>query len=207
MRIAIYGAAGTGKTTLAKMIEEELGVPFNPVGSRFVAASMGFDNPYDVDKAGKRAEFQRRLVAEKVAWEAAHESFVTDRTTFDNIAYTILHDVHAIDESLMAAAFEGFLKYDKVIFCPMRAFWALGDDPARMKSKVYHELYEAVVCGLVDKATDARIDRECELGEYTIRNATCFLKTREDRLEWVRVLKLGAPWRVKVHAASKEPGS
>src|SRR5271170_3399791 len=88
LRVAICGASGTGKTTLATFISETYGIPMNPVGSRSVSKAMGFDSPYDVDKAGKRAEFQRRLVTEKCEWEAAHDTFVTDRTTFDNLAYT-----------------------------------------------------------------------------------------------------------------------
>lgn len=51
MKIAFTGSSGTGKTTLAKYISEEFNIPLNPVGSRSVAASMGFKNPYDVDKA------------------------------------------------------------------------------------------------------------------------------------------------------------
>ncbi len=51
IRVGFTGASGTGKTTLAKAIAECFGVPLNPVGSRSVAKSMGFDNPYDVDKA------------------------------------------------------------------------------------------------------------------------------------------------------------
>ena len=55
MRIAFCGASGTGKTTLATWLAEELGISFNPVGSRSTAASMGFSNPYDVDKSSLQA--------------------------------------------------------------------------------------------------------------------------------------------------------
>ena len=51
MRIAFCGASGTGKTTLAKWLAEELKYEMNPVGSRSTARRMGFNNPYDVDKA------------------------------------------------------------------------------------------------------------------------------------------------------------
>lgn len=51
MRIAFSGASGSGKTTLAKEIAEAHNIPLNPIGSRSTALSMGFGNPYDVDRA------------------------------------------------------------------------------------------------------------------------------------------------------------
>ena len=148
-RIAFAGSSGTGKTSLAQWVAEHLGIPMNPVGSRSVSQAMGFASPYDVNAAGKRGEFQRRLIAEKVAWEAAHESFVTDRTTFDNIAYTALHDVHSIDAELMRAAEVGADRYSLIVICPMRVFFNPGNDPARVKDRTYHELFEALVLGLI----------------------------------------------------------
>jgi len=186
MRIAIYGSAGTGKTTLANMISESCRIPMNPVGSRSVAAAMGFASPYDVDAAGRRAEFQRRLVTEKVAWEAEHDDFVTDRTTLDNIAYTVMHDVHAIDQELLDAAIDGFCRYEYVIFCPMSAFWSIGDDPVRVVSRVYHRIYEAVVDGLVADAVQVRIERETERGEYAHRLSVCWKVTKAERALWVQ---------------------
>lgn len=57
-RIAFAGSSGTGKTTLAKYVAEHLKIPFNPVGARSVAESLGFideetgePRPYDVDRA------------------------------------------------------------------------------------------------------------------------------------------------------------
>ncbi len=50
-RIAFAGASGTGKSTLAVTLAQHLQLPINPVGSRSVAASLGFLNPYDVDRA------------------------------------------------------------------------------------------------------------------------------------------------------------
>ena len=149
MRIAFSGASGTGKSTLAEWVSKTYGIPINPVGSRSVSKAMGFETPYDVDMAGKRAEFQQRLVCEKIEWEHAHESFVTDRTTFDNIAYTALHDVHSVDNVLMSAAVLGAERYQRIVLCPVHLFWDPGVDPARVKSRVYHELFEALTFGLI----------------------------------------------------------
>lgn len=151
IRLAFCGASGTGKSTLATYVQETFGLPFNPVGSRSVSKAMGFESPYDVDKAGKRAEFQRRLVTEKMAWEAEHESFVSDRTTLDNIAYTMLHDVRAIDAELLRTAVEGLGHYTHVLYCPVEAFCNPGDDAARVKDMTYHELYDVVIKGMIER--------------------------------------------------------
>ena len=148
MRIGFAGASGCGKSTLASWLAAELELPDNPVGSRSVAAAMGFASPYDVDAAGKRAEFQRRLLAEKLAWEAEHDAFVTDRTTFDNLAYTILHDARAVDEDQLRAAARGVRRLTYVFFCPLDAHQKTGDDPARVHDRAYHLVYEAVLRGL-----------------------------------------------------------
>src|SRR5882724_92658 len=91
IRVAIAGASGTGKTTLAEAIADRYGLPINPVGARLIAASMNLSSPYDVDKLELRAEFQRKLFHGKRYWESQHHCFVTDRTIFDNLAYCLLH--------------------------------------------------------------------------------------------------------------------
>lgn len=151
IRLAFVGASGTGKTTLSEFVRATFDVPFNPVGSRSVAHAMGFASPYDVDAAGKRAEFQRRLVTEKRAWENEHENFVTDRTTLDNLVYTMFHDVKAIDSWLYGEIVDGLKRYTHIVYCPVEVFCNPGDDPQRVKDMTYHELYDVTVKALLDK--------------------------------------------------------
>src|SRR6185436_16486766 len=96
MRIAFSGAAGTGKSHLAKIVAEWLSLPMCPVGSRTVCKEMGFEHAYDVDKAGMRPEFQKRLCRAKREWEADTAAFVTDRSHLDNLAYTSLHSIDTV---------------------------------------------------------------------------------------------------------------
>jgi predicted ATPase len=148
MRIAFTGASGTGKTTLAKYIAEKHGLEVNPVGSRSVAQAMGFASPYDVDAAGKRKEFQRELLASKLIWETERESFVTDRTPLDNLAYTVMHGVDVIDDQMLAAAIAGLHRYTHVVFCPIDSHCHTGDDAARVHDLTYHRIFECVISGL-----------------------------------------------------------
>lgn len=151
MRVTFCGASGTGKTTLAEYVANKHGLEINPVGSRSVAKEMGFDSPYDVDKAGKRGEFQHRLIASKRAWERSHESFVSDRTTFDNLVYLVLHDVRAVDSSLIYDALNGLERYTHIIYCPVKVFFAPGDDPVRIKSQDYHTIFDLVLVAFLER--------------------------------------------------------
>jgi hypothetical protein len=150
-RIAFAGSSGTGKTTLAKYIADEFKLPINPVGSRSVSEAMGFASPYDVDKAGRRAEFQHRIVTEKRAWEDAHEEFVTDRTTLDNLVYTMFHDVHAVSESLYDSVIQGLSRYTLVIYCPFSSFCNPNGDSARVQDMTYHKLFDTVLRAMIQK--------------------------------------------------------
>jgi hypothetical protein len=181
MRIAFVGASGTGKTTVAKVLAERLGLPFNPVGSRSTAKAMGFEGPYDVDKASDivyaaylqdgataeeaakaaiqrgggagvgtvRARFQRRLQADKIAWETEHESFATDRTTIDDFLYAAIHAPGKLtDVEFISKCIRHYHTYDIVFVTRMAAFFRLGDDPARMNDEGYHRCFEAIAIGL-----------------------------------------------------------
>jgi len=151
MRIAFMGASGTGKTTLAKYLSVEYSLELNPVGSRSVANSMGFDSPYDVDKVGKRAEFQRRLAKDKFEWEATHDEFVSDRTTFDNLAYTILHGIEDVDAAAFDLALRGMRRYTHIFYCSEEEFINVANDPHRKKEGAYHRAYDIVIQGLMKK--------------------------------------------------------
>lgn len=147
MRIAIAGASGTGKTTLAKAIAERYSLPINPVGARSVALSMGFDNPYDVDQAGRRVEFQRRLFEEKRAWELANDRFVTDRSYLDNLTYCALHMAEYLPDNAVEEFTEATNRYDLVLFLTRSTFQSLGDG-VRKQSPVYHDMYERLLSSL-----------------------------------------------------------
>lgn len=148
MRIAIAGASGTGKTTLARAISEKYNIPINPVGARSVALEMGFDNPYDVDKAGKRVEFQKRLFEAKRDWELAHEDFVTDRSYLDNLTYCALHMAEHLEEGAIETFSEAMARYNLVLMLQRETFQRL-DDGIRKTNIGYHQLYEHVLWSLV----------------------------------------------------------
>jgi hypothetical protein len=157
-RVGFLGSSGTGKTTLTRFVRERYGLEENPVGSRSTAKAMGFASPYDVDKAGKRREFQRSLLVEKCLWEARHTSFVTDRTVADVLAYTMLHGVQAVDLGLFDVFRRGLGWYTHVVYCPVGVFCDLGDDQARFHDATYQELYDVTVKALIDRYLPKQVE-------------------------------------------------
>ncbi len=149
MRIAIAGASGTGKTTLARAISEKYNLPINPVGARSVALEMGFAGPYEVDKAGKRVEFQKRLFEAKRDWELAHDSFVTDRSYFDNLTYCVLHMATDLEEGSADRYLQAMDRYDRVFVLPRFVHQKL-DDGIRLASKQYQGFYEMILWAFID---------------------------------------------------------
>lgn len=152
--IAFFGASGTGKTTLAHWIEAEFGLPYLKVGARTVARDMGFDSPYDVDAVGQRGAFQTRLLAEKRLKELDLRRFVTDRTYFDELAYSLLHDPQGtVTPEYLRAAVASMSHYDLLVHCPLSAFQSMEEDPDRRSSQdwQYHATHEALILGLLQQ--------------------------------------------------------
>lgn len=155
MKIAFFGASGTGKTTLAKAVAQILGLTFNPVGSRSVAQSMGFEKPYDVDAAGRRVDFQIELSKAKLQWESARHSFVTDRTGADEWAYANLHAPTLITSSVGNEYGNRLVRitsqYDLIFHTPIDVFQNLAGDPARQTDPEYHERTEDYMTHFMDR--------------------------------------------------------
>lgn len=153
MRIAIAGASGTGKTTLARAISEHFNIPINPVGARTVALEMGFENPYDVDAAGRRVEFQKKLFEAKRDWELSRDAFVTDRSYLDNLTYCALHMPAELDDDAIEVFSKAMDRYDIVLRLSISSFQNTADG-IRKTSKTYHRLYEQLLDGFFGYRND-----------------------------------------------------
>lgn len=167
IRVAFCGASGTGKSTLADSVINKYNFLLNPVGSRSVSRSMGFAAPYDVDAAGQRDEFQRKLFEQKRDWEKSHDSFVSDRASFDNLVYATMHGARMKLEEI-GEYVDAMHRYTHVVYCPVASFHRLGDDPARVKEIGYHHMFDLLLRAL--------------LAEY---QTPCITLGHEDRAEHV----------------------
>lgn len=88
MRYGLTGAHRSGKTTLAKEIAEQKNLPLVLTSSSAIFSKMGL-SPQDNLTFKQRLEVQKQILADaKEKWDQ-HDSFVTDRTPLDFIAYTL----------------------------------------------------------------------------------------------------------------------
>jgi predicted ATPase len=88
--LGLCGAHGTGKTTLAKALEQKLGIPYIPIDASNVFLQHGF-HPSDKLDIRTRLFLQQKILAKAVdIWfEVDEPSFICDRTPLDMVAYLL----------------------------------------------------------------------------------------------------------------------
>jgi deoxyadenosine/deoxycytidine kinase len=142
MRVAFTGPSGSGKTTLVQYVQEKYQLPWYNGSSgvvkseeqnAFLMASglavgegharviqTGHMNPYAA-KLNQRAILYSRIEKFKMAAQA-EESFVTDRSLFDNIVYYImqasLYETEQDTEQFIREALSAMMYLTHIIFIP-----------------------------------------------------------------------------------------
>jgi hypothetical protein len=157
MRIALLGPSSTGKTFLAKKMEELLEVPYLAFETRAYMAELGYGSHPDVHAAGAEAcmAFQKGLAHKRDSLlrgrddnPPALRSFVTDRSTLDNLAYYWVDDAKA-DTPEGSAEFKKFCldafasTFDLMVFFDFGSI-PFKDDGQRVGNPMYHELTQLV---------------------------------------------------------------
>jgi len=118
-RIAISGSAGVGKSTLARALAAELGVPYLPEGMLEYLESGGPDL-HTLGPDGMR-RLVLRLWAERQEAEARAPAFVADRASYDFAAFWLYYrfaDPHDDDTAPYLAATMAPGRYDVVAVLP-----------------------------------------------------------------------------------------
>ena len=127
MKIAIVGAQGVGKTTLAKQINKDCpDFEILPEAAR-LAQEIG----YKLDHTAT-TETELWLIAKQIELESAESDWVADRSSIDLLAY--IHHLFSDELDLIEFANKTlsprFSNYDLVLYLPSGQF-AIEDDGVR----------------------------------------------------------------------------
>ncbi len=84
LKIAVIGSQSTGKTTIARMLSKHLDIPLIDEVSR------KFDKTKLFDKSSTDyINIQKQILDMQLEKESLHNSFISDRSTIDNLSYWI----------------------------------------------------------------------------------------------------------------------
>jgi nicotinamide riboside kinase len=146
MRIAITGAHGVGKSTLAARLAGEFGIPELPTPGRTLAArGLPINRSATVTSQTAAWLFQYRLEREQVAW-------VASRSLIDVWAYTVQtsvrKDLDLVEQALLeelakATPLALFEAYDELIYVPPR-IPLIADAVRSDESSFQREIDEAI---------------------------------------------------------------
>lgn len=178
MKIAISGAHGVGKTTLAKTLAKMLDLPLLKETAREVAQEYGFVNTEQIRGADNfmKSLFQNAVFTRQARKELMYQyGFVGDRSVIDCIAYSYLYGMpEYFLQALQKAALEHSNIYSLIVYCPISA-----------------ASIEADGFRLVDKGSQEAIDRRIQTLLEEVECPVLRLSTNRDM--WAREV-LGALW-------------
>ena len=125
LKIGIVGAAGTGKSSLARAVSKELGIPCleSKAITQDILERDGYDYASGIQverflaNTGRQNEILRRTMEQ----EDDAESFVTDRTVVDLAAYVVC-EMHGSDSATVRNVVETcrrrVTEYTHLFVCP-----------------------------------------------------------------------------------------
>jgi hypothetical protein len=118
-RIVLTGASGVGKTSLASVLAERIGLPLVPEIARVLCAERGYANPAEIPDQEK---FRQDVLQKQIDAETLTGSFIGDRSTIDcwvmwqrwNMCTAMTYDSEAYYDTCRAQA----EAYTQIIYIP-----------------------------------------------------------------------------------------
>jgi len=183
-RIGFVGAAGTGKSTLAKATSDMMGIPF--LCSKDITQNILERDGYDygagiqIERFLANGERQREILKSSVMRYKMCKEFVTDRTVIDLAAYAV-KELHETDTKTLKSIYDTCRKlsptYSHLIICPWRE-GPVEDNKRRTLNQWYQFLINCTEHGIIREwelndriricnlSSDGYSDRMREISEF-----------------------------------------
>ena len=140
MRIAITGVAGTGKTTLGRLISSKTSLEYIHDVNDTVLNRMGYENGGALFNArGQEGmimiDWHMKAIAAKIESDRTRDNYVNEKGVFDFGArwfarmYPEAKESHY--ETILSAMNQGTNLYDKIIFLPLNLERGVEDNGMR----------------------------------------------------------------------------
>lgn len=156
MRIAISGAAGTGKSLLAQELAKIYNVEFIEEGIRKYLEYKNIEHFRNMSPK-ETMEMQWSILNNKILREKKLKNFIADRSTADNLAYALrwcARETTEIPKSEMKHYIEVCQEhcniYDIIFVLPCGSI-PLEDDKVRSMNENYHYEMECTIVGALTK--------------------------------------------------------
>lgn len=147
MKIAITGAQGVGKTTLAKQINKD----YPDLKILPEAARLAIEAGYHLDQTAT-TETELWLIAKQLELESGEDKWVADRCGIDLLAYIqhLFSKESALIEFATKTLMPRFSNYDLVLYLPSGEF-EIEDDGVRTTDLKFQQIIDAQVRNILEK--------------------------------------------------------
>ena len=177
MRIGLFGAASTGKTSTAKLLAERLGMEFQPSIVRGVMEKEGLTEISEAMlEPTKRFSLQYKIMDAKSIQDQAYPHAIFDRTPIDHAAYLFLK-CHEIIPDDHTDAVLGMVKrriknwYDILFYFPVFEEMPYKADEFRRTGRAYQYLQDATMKYIAGKVVPKIKVHRIEMGTENERAA------------------------------------
>jgi len=133
-KIGFCGAHGTGKTTLARLINEQIKLPFLTDTARQMWRDFGIDE-FEKLPVTVRSYFQKEIILKIITREETEgvQGFISDRTVMDNWGYTKLSaDMDTVDLRIYERIVkQHIMTYTHFVYIPVSSQFRAEQDKLR----------------------------------------------------------------------------
>ncbi|MGY4884249.1 MAG: AAA family ATPase [Nanobdellota archaeon] len=155
MKIAITGVAGTGKTTLGKLIEKHTSLKYIPDINDVTLTEMGYQSGSELfEKRGEEGmiDWHMRTIRDKIKSDIEKENYVVDKTVFDFGARWFARFYKSSEkenhELILNCMEKGKNLYDRIIFLPLDLNRDVEDNNMRTTDPYQRKKFDFILRGL-----------------------------------------------------------